>query len=120
MKKTRSSNPNLVKLIEELKKKAYAENAPIWRDLAKRLSRSSKRRAEINISRLSRYTKENDIVVVSGKILSSGTINHAITAAAFGFSKQAKEKISAAGGECISIIELMNRAPKGTNVIIME
>lgn len=120
MKKSSSTNPGLVKLIEGLAKKSHDNNAPIWKDLARRLARSSQRRAEMNLSRISRYAKEKDIIVVPGKILGDGTVGHKITIAAVNFSDNAKNKILSAGGKCISIEELVEKYPKGSGVKIME
>ncbi len=119
MKKSMSTNPVMQESIKELTLKTYEKDAPIWRDVAKRLLRSSGR-AEVNISRIARYTKKNDIVLVPGKVLGSGSIDHPITVGAFGFSNQAKEKLISAGGKHMDIKELMSNVPKGTGVKIME
>jgi large subunit ribosomal protein L18e len=119
MKKSRTTNPVLQELIKEATLKAYEEDAPVWRDVAKRMLRSSSR-AEVNISRIARHTKKNDVVLVPGKLLGSGTINHPVTVGAFGFSEQAKEKLTSAGGKHMSIKEMMSQFPKGTDVKIME
>ncbi len=120
MKMSRTTNPVLQSTILELAKKTHEVGSPIWRDLAERLARSRSRRAEVNISRIARYTKEGDIVAVPGKVLGAGRIAHPVTVAAFAFSEKARQKIAAAGGRCISLTELMQEVPKGTNVKIME
>lgn len=119
MKKSRSTNPLLLQLIENLKKKSYEEKAPIWRDIARRLAKSASNRAEVNIDDIARHTKNNEVIAVPGKVLGSGKINHKVTAAALGFSPHAREKISAAGGKCLSYEELLKSNPKGTKVKIM-
>jgi len=119
MKKSMSTNPVMQETIKELTLKTYEKDAPIWRDVAKRLLRSSSR-AEVNISRIARYTKKDDIVLVPGKVLGSGSIAHPVTVGALGFSNQAKEKLISAGGKYIGIKELMSNVPKGTGVKIME
>ncbi len=120
MKKTKSTNPVLTGIIEELARKTRKEDAPIWRDLAIRLSRPSRIRTKVNLSRISRHTKENDIVAVPGKVLGTGAIDHPLTIAAFDFSKTAREKIISPGGKCVTFTDLMKTVPKGTNVKIME
>ncbi|MFH1775004.1 MAG: 50S ribosomal protein L18e [Methanobacteriota archaeon] len=120
MKKSKSTNPVLLGLIEELKKKAHAEDAPIWRSLAKSLTGSSSRKAQVNISRIARYTEKGDVVAVPGKVLGAGTIAYPVTVAAFNFSKQAREKILSAGGRCISLRDLTSEFPKGSNVKIIK
>jgi len=107
-------------LIEELKKKRYEADAPIWRDIAGRLSSSAKNRAEINVGRIARNTKPNETVLVPGKVLGAGTIGHPVTTAALDFSVQAREKISAAGGKCLTIKEISELNPKGKDVRILE
>jgi len=118
-RKTEITNPELIRLIRFLRKKSRENEAPIWRRVAEMLSKPKRRRIAVNISRISRYTKENDEVVVPGKVLGSGVINHPVKVAAFGFSDQARSKIIKAKGKCLSIAELAEMNPKGTNVKII-
>jgi len=113
-------NPELRELIRFLKRKYGEMGARIWRDVAERLSRPRSRRAEVNVSRINRYTRPGDVVVVPGKVLGAGLIDHPVCVAAFSFSASARRKIEAAGGECISIRELVERNPTGSGVRIME
>jgi len=119
LKKVRSTNPELINLIRTLRKKARENKAPIWRDLAERLSKPKRRRIVVNISRINRYTKENDQVVVPGKVLGAGSIDHPVNVAAFAFSEKARIKISRAKGKCMTIMELMELNPRGSNVKII-
>ncbi len=112
-------NPRLLELISELKKKSFEERVKIWKDIAERLEKPRSRMSQVNISRVAKYTKEGDIVIVPGKLLGCGEINHAITVGALSFSEKARKKISKAGGECLSIKELMMKYPKGSNVRII-
>jgi len=120
MKKIRTTNPELIKLIRTLKKKSRENEARIWRDIAERLTRSRQRHATVNVSHLNRHTRDGEIVVIPGKVLGSGKIDHPIRVAAFAFSKQAELKILGAKGKCLSIQELAEENPKGTNVRIIE
>ncbi len=119
MKKRKPSNPVLLALLQELRAKAVAEKAEIWRDLAKRLNKGSSRIAEVNLSRINRCAGKDSVIAVPGKVLGSGAISQPVTVAAYGFSAQAKDKINAAGGKCISLPELMEKVPKGSNVKVM-
>ncbi len=116
----RSSNPFLKDTIIKLEKISKENNANIWKDLAGRLKKSRKRKAEVNLSKINRYSKPNDIIAVPGKVLGSGSVSHPVSVGAFNFSKNAHEKITNSGGECLSLVELARKNPKGTNVIIME
>jgi len=120
MRPVKSQNPELLNLIHSLRKKAKENDAAIWRDVADRLSSSRRRRVTVNLSRLNRYTKEKETVVVPGKVLGAGKLEHPLIVAAFTFSKQSHSKISTAKGKCLSILELLKTNPKGSNIKIME
>jgi len=113
-------NPQLRELIRFLRRKYGEIGARIWRDVAERLERPRSRRAEVNVGRINRYTQPGDVVLVPGKVLGAGVIDHPVCVAAFAFSEMARRKIEAVGGECISIRELVERNPKGSGVRIME
>ncbi|MEM3695090.1 MAG: 50S ribosomal protein L18e [Candidatus Bathyarchaeia archaeon] len=119
MKKVRTTNPELIKLIRFLKKQSKENDAAIWRKIAEILAKPRRKRVAVNLSRINRYTQKSDVVVVPGKVLGNGVINHPITVAAFDFSKKAKEKILAAKGKCLSIIDLVKKNPKGSNVKVI-
>lgn len=119
MKKVKTTNPELIKLTRFLKKQSRENKAKIWRDVAERLAKPRRKRIAVNVSRLNRYTEKNETVVIPGKVLGAGEINHPITVAAFTFSEKAKGKIRAAKGKCLSFFELVKKNPKGSNVKII-
>ncbi len=59
-------------------------------------------------------------MVVPGKLLASGSIDHAVTVAAFDVSDKAKAKLEAVKAKYITIPELMEKNPKGSNVKIIR
>ena len=113
------TNPGLRMLIQDLKKKSWDNEAPIWRDIAKRLEKPTKARVVVNLSRIDRYANEGDTVIVPGKLLASGAITKKVTIAAYNFSAAAVEKIVQAGGECVSIESLADANPSGTDIKIL-
>lgn len=117
--KGRKTNPNLVVLIQRLKDASRINGAPIWRDIALRLEGPMRNWAEVNVGKLNRYANEDEIVVIPGKLLGAGEIAKRLTVAAFRSSVQAREKIERAGGRSLSIEELIEMNPKGSNVRIM-
>jgi len=119
VKKLKATNPELIALIRDLKKKSREKQTELWRYLAERLSASKRSRIAVNVSRLNRYTKEGEIVAVPGKVLGAGKADHPMTIAAFAFSDQAQSKIRKAKGNCLSIRDLMEKNPEGTNVKVM-
>ena len=120
MKETKSTNPELIQLIRYLKKQGREKEAGIWRDVAKHLAKRKQQRAAVNLSRINRYTQKGDAVVVPGKILGAGTIDHSVTVAAFNASEKAKEKLAAVKARYLSIPELVKKNPKGANIKIIR
>jgi large subunit ribosomal protein L18e len=119
LKKIRTVNPELIELIRDLKKQSKENQTDLWRCLSKHLSNSKRSRIAVNLSRLNRYTKEGETVVVPGKVLGAGNAKHPLTVAAFAFSERAKSKIQNAKGNCLSIRDLMKNNPSGKNVKIL-
>lgn len=118
-KNLKKTNPNLVTLIQHLKDAGRTNEAPVWRDIALRLEGPASNWAEVNISRLDRHASENETVIIPGKLLGSGEIDKKLTVAAYRFSGQAREKIAKAGGQNLSIEELLVKNPTGSKVRIM-
>ena len=120
MKEIKSTNPELIQLVRFLKKQSTEKNAYIWRDVAKHLAKARKQHIAVNLSRINRHTQKSDVVVVPGKVLGTGTLNHSITVAAFSASGKAKEKLAAAKAKYLSIPELVEKNPKGAKVKIIR
>jgi len=120
MRETKSTNPELVKLIRFLKKQGREKQANIWLDVAEHLAKPSRQRVTVNLSRINRHTEKKDMIVVPGKILGTGALNHPVTVAAFSASEKAKEKLAAAKAKYLSIPELLEKNPKGANVKIIR
>jgi large subunit ribosomal protein L18e len=110
--KNRTTDVELLQTIKLLKEKTQESGVPLWRSLAKKFERSNKRRIYANISLINRHSKPNDIVVIPGKVLGSGKLDHPVNVSAFRFSKIAKQKIEDSGGRCISFSTLLSENPK--------
>jgi len=118
-RRSKKTNPNLVTLIQHLKDASRVHEAPVWRDIALRLEGPMCNWAEVNVGKINRYADEKDLLIVPGKLLGSGEIAKKVTVAAYRFSGQAREKITKAGGQNMSIEEFVAKYPKGSNVKIM-
>ena len=118
MKRTGPTNIHLRLLISRLRKAARRYDAPIWRRVAELLEKPRRQRIAVNISRINRYTQDGDVVVVPGKVLSCGTLDHKVVVAAWAFSGKAREKIERVG-RAISIDELLEEVPDGRGVKII-
>lgn len=112
-------NQQLSSLIVDLKKTSIKENVKIWKRIASDLERPTKQRRVVNLSKIDRYAKDNDVIVVPGKVLSMGQLNKKVTVAAFNFSGNAIQKITESGSKTLMIPELIKKNPKGNKVRIM-
>jgi large subunit ribosomal protein L18e len=119
MKRTGPTNPLLTDLILELKKRSSGQNTNIWKRVALDLEKPSRKRRVVNLSRINRYTKENELIVVPGKVLGAGSLNHKLTIAAYQFSDSAKEKIAKVGGNIVSLLELSKEKPDSKRIRII-
>lgn len=100
------------KLIRDL----WKTKINIWRKISKKLSGPRKNRIKANLYRINKKTKKNDIIVIPGKVLGLGELDHSLTIACLEYSQSAKKKIESSGSTLLSIEELMNQNPKGTGV----
>ena len=92
MRETKTTNPQLIELISNCAKQSREQDAPIWLDVADYLAKARSQRVAVNISNINRYTEKAEVVVVPGKVLASGAIDHPVTVAAFEVSAASKRE----------------------------
>ncbi len=99
---------------------AFKRNkAPIWRALQEELAGPRANRREINVRRLAQITKADEVVVVPGKVLGTGSLGHKLTVCAFSISETAAKKIIESGGRVLTFNDLINKHPDGKGVRII-
>lgn len=119
MAKTPKTNPQLGRIVRELRDLSRDSGAAIWRDVADRLERSRRNWSEVNLSRVGRYAAKGEKVVVPGVLLATGELSVPVTVAAFRASAAARKKVEAAGGRVVNLLELAIQNPKGSGVRIL-
>ena len=119
VKQMKKTNPILISLIQDLKKKAFENDAPIWKDIALRLEKPSRNWPQVNLERIDNNIRVKETALIPGKVLSSGNLTKKVTIAAWNFSDKSIEKIKKAGGKTISIQELVESNPKGKDIRIL-
>ena len=120
MNQTKSTNPERIRLIRLLKKQSREKKSGIWADTAKYLAKSQPQRTAVNLSKINRYTEKNEVVIIPGKVLGTGKLDHPVEVAAFSLSRKAKEKMVAADAKYLSIQELMEKNPKGKKIKLIK
>ncbi len=113
------TNPRLRSLIADLKSTAREAGGDVWGDVAERLEKPRRTHAEVNLGRIERYAREDETVVVPGKVLGSGTLRKEVTVAAVDFSGTAETKIDQVG-ESIRLEQALEDNPEGANVRVIR
>ena len=111
-------NTQLQSTIKELKKASIENEAGIWKRIAEDLERPTRIKRVVNVYSIDKNSKDGEVVIVPGKVLGTGELSKKVTVAAYSFSDGAFDKIKAKG-ECVTILDLVKKNPKGKNVRIL-
>ncbi|MFH1285665.1 MAG: 50S ribosomal protein L18e [Candidatus Micrarchaeota archaeon] len=103
-----------------LEKSSKKNKAAIWNVLADKLRKPRRQRVEINLEKINANSADNGTVVVPGKVLGTGVLEHKVTIGALKYSASVAEKVKRAGGELVDLKKLVEKNPKGTDVKILQ
>jgi len=106
-------------MARELKNASKKNKAPIWLRLAELALKPSSARRVVNVGQIDKFTKNNDVIVVPGKVLGTGNLTHKITLCSFLISNSGAQKILNSGGKILSFAELVKSNPTGKGVKIV-
>ena len=113
------TNQVVIQMVKLLKQASVKNDAPIWSKLAKLALKTSSARRVVNLTKINKVTKENDVIVVPGKVLGTGNVLHKVTLSSFSISNSAAKKIIESGGKIISFSEMIEKFPTGKGVSII-
>jgi large subunit ribosomal protein L18e len=113
------TNQLVISMVKELRLASSRNKAPIWSKLAQMAQKPGVAQRIVNIGKLNNITKDNDVIVVPGKVLGTGNISHKITLCSFSISTAAAKKITGAGGKIIGHSEIISKFPTGKGVKII-
>ena len=114
--KTKTEKENYLKLIRKL----WKSKRRVWRRVVELLNTPRSRHVAINLGKINRNTKDGDIIIVPGKILGCGDLNHNVSSiAAISFSESARKKMMDKKIPFESIETLYERNPEGKNIKII-
>ena len=66
----------------ELRKLASKQKVKLWKRIANDLEKPTRKRREVNLYKINKYTRNNEIALVPGKVLSLGNLDKKLTIAA--------------------------------------
>ena len=118
-RRTGKGNPELARLIGELRRASRNQHAALWGSVADRLERSRHQVLPVNVGHLERLASPEETIVVAGKLLAEGSLTKRLTVAAFSYSGEAKAKVHAAGGQAITLHDLLKARPDGAGVRLL-
>lgn len=97
-----------------------AKKNKAWNKIAQIIGGSRKKYSSINLKEIDNCSQDGDIVVVPGKVLSSGNLDKKVKICAVNFSESAKEKLKNAKVECFKILEEIEKNPEAKGVKILR
>lgn len=110
-----ATNDGMRQLIERLE----ASDAKILQAVAENVSRSTRNRREVNLSRINQHTEDGEMIIVPGKVLGGGEIDHKVTVYALKFSQAAADKLKKAGSSIQTLEQLSAENIAGKKVRII-
>ena len=111
-------NQVVLHMIKDLKQASKKNEAAIWSKLADLALKPSSTKRTVNLTRINKITKENDVLFVPGKVLGTGNMSHKITLSSFSMSTTAANKIIQSGGNIMVYSDMIKKYPTGKGVRI--
>mmetsp|Transcript_26095 Transcript_26095/g.36797 ORF Transcript_26095/g.36797 Transcript_26095/m.36797 type:complete len:193 (+) Transcript_26095:382-960(+) len=123
-KLVKTANPYNKLLIKLYKFLARRTDSKFCATVVKRLHMSKVNQPPIGLNRLAKYmtNKDGKTAVIVGKVTDDVRMMECpkMSVCALGFTENARKRIEAAGGECITFDQLALRAPKGTDTVLLR
>ncbi|HJW20440.1 MAG TPA: 50S ribosomal protein L18e [Candidatus Nitrosotalea sp.] len=113
------TNQIVIQMVKTLRGAYKKNNAPIWERLADLALKPTRAKRTMNLGQLDKFVSDNDVVVVPGKILGTGSLSHKITLCSFSISTTGAKKIIQSGGKILDISEIIKNHPTGKGVKII-
>ncbi|HTY44350.1 MAG TPA: 50S ribosomal protein L18e [Patescibacteria group bacterium] len=110
----RKQNPYLAETV------IHAKKNDKWKRVAEILSSPRKNRLEKNLVKINEESKDGEVVVIPGKVLSVGNLDKKIRIIALNFSHGAEEKILKSGSKISTILDEIKKNPEAKGVKILE
>jgi large subunit ribosomal protein L18e len=113
------TNQVVIQMVKTLHVASKKNNAPIWQRLADLALKPTRAKRTINLGQLDKFVLDNDIVIVPGKVLGTGSLSHKITLCSFSISTTGAKKIIESGGKILDISQIIKNHPTGKGVKII-
>jgi large subunit ribosomal protein L18e len=107
MKKLNIERSDIKEWLDVIRKAQQAKRKPVYKRVYELVAVPSRRRAAVDLYKISRHTKDGDNVIVPGKVLGTGPIAHSINIAAISFSAVALKNLKDANCKIVNIKDML-------------
>ena len=97
----------------EIIKNLEKEKKQFYKDVARRLKRSY----GVDVSKIDKLAKDNEVIVVPGRVIGSGKMSKKVKIFAYGFSSEAEKSIKEANGEAMNMEKFIKNKEVGRIII---
>jgi large subunit ribosomal protein L18e len=112
--KINAEKANIKEWLGVAEKGSHGKSHPkLWRKVYDCVAVPRRSRCDVNLYKINRCSEKGDHVIVPGKVLSAGAMDHSITIAAIEYSKKALEGLKNANCTIIEINTLYNALKEG-------
>ncbi len=112
-------NPVVQQLVVAFRKQFKSSKKMVWERIAELLLKPSRKKQGVNLTKLSKYVAEGDIVAIPAKVLSLGTLSKKVTVYALSYSTAARAKIEKAGGKALPLMDLITSKVEQSKIKIL-
>jgi len=112
-------NPVVQQLVISFRKQHKTSKKMVWQRIAELLLKPSRKKEGMNITKLSKYASEGDVVAIPVKVLSLGTLTKKVNVYALSYSAAAKAKIEKAGGKALPLMDLVKAKVEPSKIKIL-
>ena len=113
------TNQIVIQMVKTLRGASKKNNAPIWERLADLALKPTRAKRTINLGQLDKFVSDNDVIIVPGKVLGTGSLSHKITLCSFSISTTGAKKITESGSKVLDISQIIKNHPTGKGVKII-
>jgi large subunit ribosomal protein L18e len=116
--KINAEKANIKEWLSIAEKGRHGESHPkLWRKIYDCVAVPRRSRCDVNLYKINRCSEKGDYVVVPGKVLSTGVMDHSITITAIEYSSKALEELKNSNCTMLDISALYNSLKDGKKQI---
>ena len=113
------TNQVVILMVKTLRSASKKNNAPIWEKLAELALKPTRAKRTLNLGQIDKFASDNDVIIIPGKVLGTGSLSHKITLCSFSISSIGAKKIVESGGKILDISQVIKNHPTGKGVKII-